>query len=373
MLRVLVFGMTENYGGVERFLWNYFQYLDYEKIHFDFLCNSYEEIAYEKELKEAGAEVFHIPARSKSPLLYLKKISSFFRKHKGCYDIIWVNVCSLANIDYLMFAKKYGIKRRIIHSHNTKNMDGLFRGILHHVNRAFIRLLATDFWACSEEAAHWFYGRKRNKHIVIIKNAINIKEMRYQEVPRKRIRSEKGLDNCYVIGSIGRLHFQKNQKWILLVFSKVLSEIPNARLVLIGQGEDEDDLKRLARELHVEEKVLWMGVQRNIGDWLSAFDLLVFPSLFEGVPFSVIEAQANGVPVLASLQAVREEGRINPNCIRFSLKHTSEEWAAKIVEIKNSVNRISYLKVRHFFKKTGYEIEQASGVLQHALLYGKLE
>lgn len=155
MFRILVFGMTENPGGVESFLMNYFRHIDKSKIQFDFLCNSHEFIAYEEEIRSSGSRIFHITARSKHWKKYSKELKKVFAGHASEWDAIWVNVCSLANIDYLKMAKKYGITKRIIHSHNSQNMDSWLRGILHKWNRLCLAGYATDFWACSENAARW--------------------------------------------------------------------------------------------------------------------------------------------------------------------------------------------------------------------------
>lgn len=122
MYKVLVFGITENPGGVESFLVNYYRKIDRTKIQFDFLCNTHNEVAYENELKSLGGQVVHIAMRSKEPMKYRKELKEFMEKHASDYQAVWVNVCSLANIDYLKIAKKYGIKKRIIHSHNSQNI-----------------------------------------------------------------------------------------------------------------------------------------------------------------------------------------------------------------------------------------------------------
>ena len=119
MNNILIFGMTENPGGVESFLMSYIRKINRGNFKFDFLCNSHDKIAYEDELISYGCEIYHITARSKDYKKYKREMQQFFKENASQYDTIWVNVCSLANIDYLKYAKKYGIKRRIIHSHNS--------------------------------------------------------------------------------------------------------------------------------------------------------------------------------------------------------------------------------------------------------------
>ena len=176
MYKILVFGMTENPGGVESVIMNYYHYMDKNTFHFDFLCNSYNKIAFEEEIISNGSQTFHFPARSKNYKKYKKELKNFFENNASKYDAIWVNVCSLANIDYLKMAKKYGIKRRIIHSHNSQNMDSRLRGILHKYNKKRIAYYVTDFWSCSKEASEWFYDSSIIKKSIIISNAIDVEK-----------------------------------------------------------------------------------------------------------------------------------------------------------------------------------------------------
>ena len=165
--------MTENPGGVESFLYNYISEMNLAEFQFDFLCNSYEKVAYEDKLIQRGCKMIHFTARSKNYGKYRQEIQTFFGNHGKEYECIWVNVSSLANIDYLKYARKYGIPKRIIHSHNSKNMDSRLRGVLHHLNRLVIQKYATDYWACSEAASRWFYRDSLKDQVQIIHNAIS--------------------------------------------------------------------------------------------------------------------------------------------------------------------------------------------------------
>lgn len=355
MNRILVFGMTENPGGVESVIMNYYRNIDRTKIQFDFLCNSYEKIAYEDEILKLGGKTIHFPARSKDYFGYKRKLESFFKEHAKEYAAIWVNVCSLANIDYLKIAKKYGIKKRVIHSHNSQNMDGKLRGYLHQHNKKHIDTYATDFWACSEDAAKWFYDDPILKKCVLIHNAIDVDKMKFDPAARQKIRSQLGWEDCYILGNIGRLHFQKNQSFILDVFAELIQEKPDARLVLVGQGEDEGMLKDKISKLCIGDKVYMAGLQSNPSEWLSAFDLFLFPSLFEGLSVVAMEAQANGVPVLASKGVIPSEVVINKNFMLYDLKHSPKEWAERIRDIsKTAVGRKDFSNV---ITTAGYDIK----------------
>lgn len=370
MKRILVFGMTENPGGVESVIVNYYRHMDRTKIQFDFLCNSFEPVAYEEELLAMGGRTFHFPARSRNYFGYRKALKQFFAAHGAEYAAIWVNVCSLANIDYLIFAKKYGIPKRIIHSHNSQNMDSKLRGLLHRYNRKRIAKYATDFWTCSEDAADWFYEMPVRASVVLIRNAIDVERMRFDPEARSRIRRELGWEDCYILGNVGRLHFQKNQTFALDVLAKLIPDVPSARLVLIGQGEEEQRLRDKVGQLKLDRYVHFAGVQSNVNEWLSSFDLFLFPSLFEGLSVVAMEAQANGLPVLASDGVIPEEVKITDNFTFFNLKNSAQAWAEKIVEMKQNERRPDAEEIRRNFIASGYEIQHEAEKLS-ALLLGE--
>lgn len=357
MNRILVFGMTENPGGVESVIMNYYRNIDRTKMQFDFLCNSYEKIAYEDEILKLGGKTIHFPARSKDYFGYKRKLESFFKEHAKEYAAIWVNVCSLANIDYLKLAKKYGIKKRIIHSHNSQNMDGKLRGYLHQRNKKHIDTYATDFWACSEDAAKWFYDEPVLKKCVLIHNAIDVDKMKFDPAARQKIRSQLGWEDCYILGNIGRLHFQKNQSFILDVFAELLQSKQEARLVLVGQGEDEGMLKEKISELRITDKVYMAGMQSNPSEWLSAFDLFLFPSKFEGLGLAAMEAQANGLPVLLSEGVIPAEVKLNQNVVFLDLRAGSTAWKDTIIAMMEREEREPPEQIKKNFVDAGYYIK----------------
>lgn len=369
MVKVLVFGMTANMGGVESFLMNYYRHIDKSKVHFDFLCNSMLPCAYEDELIKSGSIVYHITARSHNLVRYHHELEKLFQNHHSEYDAIWVNVNSLANIDYLIMAKKYQIPRRIIHSHNSQNMDSRLRGILHQYNKNKIDRYATDFWACSDGAARWFYRDELMPQVHIVHNAINIHEKKFDFQKRSTIRNNLGLkDSDICIGNIGRLHFQKNQKFALQVFAEYNKINPASRLVFVGQGQDEKMLKEMCHKLGIADRVIFAGLQKDIQAWLSAFDIFLFPSLFEGLSIAALEAQANGVPILASETAVSQELRIADNLRLLSLEETPEQWAQSLNEISHSMKRTSYELVKERFVAAEYEINAEANKLEKAFL-----
>ena len=357
MYKVLVFGITENPGGVESFLLNYYRKIDRTKIHFDFLCNTHNKVAYEEELKELGSKVIHIAMRSKNPLEYHKELNEFMEQHASAYQAVWVNVCSLANIDYLKAAKKYGVKKRIIHSHNSQNMDNYGRLLLHMFNRNKIQKYATDFWACSKEASEWFYKKDLQSKAVIVKNAIDLNKVRFSVEKRKSIRDKYEIADKFVIGNIGRLHFQKNQMFALDVIKCLSKKVPDCVLMLVGQGEDEEKLRQHTAELGIKDKVIFAGVQSDIGGYLSAFDLFLFPSLFEGLSIAGLEAQANGLPVVASYGVIPTNLKLAENFYFKKLDDGAENWADEIERLSLDLKRSDSKEIEKRFTEAGFNID----------------
>ncbi len=369
MYKVLVFGMTENPGGVESFLLNYYKNINRDVIQFDFLCNSHEKCAYEDDLVALGATMYHVTARSKNIKKYQEELKALFQRHASEYQAIWVNVNSLANIDYLKLAKKDGIPKRIIHSHNSQNMDSKLRGFLHQWNKKRIDAYATDFWACSQSAADWFYREDLKPRVVQIHNAIDIEKMRFDLEKRAKIREELGLQESDIcIGNVGRLHFQKNQKFALQIMERYLQKNPQAKLVLVGQGPDKEELENVCKDLQIQDSVVFAGIQSDIVGWLSAFDLFLFPSLFEGLSIAALEAEANGVPILASKDVITEELKVVNNFTFYSLDHTASEWADKMDEMIHSIGRQDFGQVKKEFVAKEYEIHTEAKKLEKLLM-----
>ena len=347
MYNVLVFGMTENPGGVESFLMNYYRRIDLSRFHFDFLCNSYDPVAFEDEIHAMGGRTVHFTSRRQNPIRFRKELESFFARHAHEYQAIWVNVNSLANIDYLKMAKKYGIPKRIIHSHNAQNMDSRLRGMLHEANRDAVGKYATDFWACSEYAAKWFYagkgGRGELRHpAVIIRNAIDVEKIRGGITRREEFRRQAGGEadwsDKYIIICIGRLHFQKNQKFAIDIMAELVPEMPDARLVLVGQGEDEDMLRAHTKEKGVENEVYFAGVVTDIPGWLAASDFFLFPSVFEGLGIAGLEGQASGLPTLASADVIPDDIAVTDRLRFYPLDKGPDQWANEIILMRNSMD-----------------------------------
>ncbi len=358
MVNILVFGMTANPGGMESCVMNYYRHINKEEVHFDFLVNISEKMAFEDEVSQAGSKVFRIAAKRENYSLYKKQMKDFFENNADKYDAIWINSLLLSNIDYLIYAKKYGIKKRIIHSHNSKNVGTTVNAITHWINKQRVGKYATDFWMCSLDAGKWFYNESELAKAVYIYNAINVKDMLYDESKDLEIRRKYNLEGKYVIGNVGRLDFQKNQMFAIDVISKLVAKMDNAMMVFVGQGDDEMILKDKVKTLGLSDKILFTGVQSDISAWLSSFDFFLFPSIFEGLGIAALEAQANGLPVLASMDVIPQDAKVNDNFTFFELEKSADEWADKIIEMSGMARENQDVILQNF-QNCGFDIEYA--------------
>ncbi len=332
MTNVLIFGMNDNPGGMESFIMSYFRRIDRERVRFDFLTNC-ETIAYEDEIRALGGRVYKICARSKNFRLYREQLTAFFTQHAADYQVVWMNTCSLANIDYLKMAKAYGIPRRIIHSHNSQNMDNPLRGLLHKMNKRTITRYATDFWACSRLAGEFFYSPAilKSDRYREIHNAIDCDRFAFDPDTRAAVREEFSLADKAVIGHVGRLHFQKNQSFLLDIFHRAHAIEPNARLLIIGQGEDEAMLKEKAAALGLDGAVIFAGVRSDVPRLLQGMDVFALPSLFEGLPVVLVETQAAGLPTVAA-DTISQEAKLTDRLTYLPLDAGVEVWAQTLLD-----------------------------------------
>ena len=261
--------------------------------------------------------------------------------------MFWYNTCTLTNIDYLVYAKKYGIKKRIIHAHNSGNETSKLRGIFHYLNKTRLSQYATDYWSCSMVASEYFY----NENIInspkhhIINNAIQTKDYAFDEAVRNEIRKEYKLEDKYVIGHVGRFQYQKNHEFLVDVFNEYLKLDDNAVLMLVGQGEGEKVIREKVVNLGITDKVMFMGVRSDVNKLLQAMDIFVLPSHFEGLPLVLVEAQSAGLPCYGSKDVITKESDVTGNIEFISLDDGDKKWAQIIYDNKKSDDRNKYTQL----------------------------
>ena len=285
----------------------------------------------------------------------------FFKEHHD-YDVVHVHLDCLSSIP-LFFAKKYGIKVRIAHSHVSK-MTFDIKYPLRIFFRTLIPFYATHLFACSEDAGKWMYGKKKFE---IITNAIDCNLFSFDKGIAEELRKQYHIDDKFVIGHVGRFDSVKNHKFLISIFSEILKMKENSILLLVGTGEEVKVIKSLVCDLNINDKVLFVGSVSNVSDMLHMMNVFVFPSLYEGLGISLIEAQAVGLKCYAST-AVPTSANITGNVTYLSLDLSDKEWADRILvdDVVNSCN------VKEKIAESGYDIKiEAQKLLAKYSLYSK--
>ncbi|MGL5414776.1 MAG: glycosyltransferase family 1 protein [Clostridium sp.] len=335
MKKILVYGLTAVKGGVESFLMNYYRNFDLTKVSVDFISNT-EEAAYEDEVLALGGNVYKVCSKRKNPFKFKKDLEEIFKETE--YDVVWVNLCSLANIDYLKMAKKYGVKNIIVHSHNAGNMNGKLKEYFHNKNKKNIRKYANHFWSCSKLASEWFYDEDiiKSERFKVINNAIDTERFDYNVEVREKYRKEMDLENDLVLMNVGRFNIQKNHDFLIEIFNEVNKEVKNVKLLLVGVGELQEEIKNKVSSLGISKNIVFLNSRDDVNNLMQAADIFLMPSLFEGLPVSAVEAQASGIQCVLS-DRITDEIKIT-DLIKFvdiDKEKSIERWKDKIISIKN--------------------------------------
>lgn len=319
-------------GGIESFLTGVIKSLDMSIFSVDVISAKMGESIFTAPLKDLGVRFYELSGKLRSPKNY-----GIFKKllRENQYDILHFNIFQAYAFRYVKIAKDVGIEKRIVHAHGAglrKSKTRALKYALHCISRFLWKKHITDTLACSGVAANFLFGSSPDG---IIKNGINAKSFAFSDSERESYRSSLGIGDSPLIGSVGRLSSEKNQDFLLKVFSKIIVTVPDAKLLLVGDGPDKERLVTLARELKISDSVIFYGASSDIPSLMSAMDSFVFPSLFEGLGIVAIEAQASGLPTVCST-AVPTDVNIT-NLVRFvSLDESTDQWARVIIDSLNS-------------------------------------
>ena len=271
-----------NGGGVESVVMNYYKNIDRNRIQFHFLCDEDStDIPYE-EIEKLGGKVIVIPPYQKL-FKYQKELYRIFKENN--YKIIHSHINALS-VFPLRIAKKAGVPIRIAHSHSTSNKKEWKKNILKMILRPFSKLYANNYFACTEYAGKWLFGKKvvERKELNVINNAIDLKKFEFNENTRKALREELGIkEDTLIIGHVGRFMKQKNHEFLIEVFNEVYKKNQNTLLILIGQGPLLSEIKQKAINLNIEDKIKFIGQVTDVEKYYNIMDIFLFPSIYEGL------------------------------------------------------------------------------------------
>jgi len=360
-VRVLhVLGGT-NLGGAESRIMDLYRHIDRERVQFDFLVHSAEEGYFDKEITKLGGRIYRVPRfRLYNYFSYRRACKKFFDEHH-VFGVIQGHMTSTASI-YLPLAKKAGIPVAVAHARSAgvdKGMKGTVTGWL----RKNLHKKADYLFTCSEIAGISVFGKKavESGRTIFIPNAINCSDFAYDEGKREYLRKELGLKGLYVIGHVGRFHYAKNHEYLLRVFAELLKKgNKDYRLLLIGEGEGMSSAKQLAAELQIEDKVMFAGNKANVYDYYQAMDYFVYPSRYEGLPGTVVEAQTAGLRCLMS-DTICEEVAVTDLVMTMSIEEAPQVWA-EVIQNTEDYSRISCLQE---MQEAGFDVNAQAQIMQN--------
>ncbi|MBE6088946.1 MAG: glycosyltransferase family 1 protein [Clostridium beijerinckii] len=363
MIKILAYGMTSNFGGIEVYLVNLLKNIDKNKIKIDYVIFG-EKSPFEQEITANGGEIFYIPNKSKGIIKNIKIIRKLLKKSSKTYDCIYFNSGALFYAVPYFMAWIYNFKNIIVHAHNGKDPNrSVWEVALHKFNRTVINHIADYKFSCSDIATEWIFGKKYvgNKSIYKINNAVDCNKYKYLYEKRKVLCNELNInEDAFIIGNVARLDSQKNHSFLLKIFKEILKSNETSILLIIGDGALKDSLIKQAEKMNISKSVLFLGLRKDIHDLLNTMDIFVLTSLFEGFPITLVEAQVNGLPCFVS-NTVTKEVNITGLIEYISLDDSPKKWADEILSKFYNYKRKSYYSEMCNF---GYDLKSNTNKIE---------
>lgn len=363
-VRVLMLFTILNRGGAETMVMNYYRHIDRSKVQFDFIVHREERGAYEDEIERLGGRIYRMmPLRPWTIPQYKHQIRQFFDKHSE-YRIIH-GQCSESGYFIYQEAAKRQIPVIIAHAHSSHvpfDLKLIFRTWMKHKMRPYL----THYFACGKDAAEWLFGKRLAKKAIILPNAIDIQQYVFSPSIRQEIRSQLGVsDNYTLVCHVGSFVKPKNHRQIVEIFNAYHKVQPNSKLMLIGEGPLKKEIQRQVSRLDFSDSVFFMGLREDVNQLLMAADLFLFPSIHEGLPVSLVEAQCSGLPCIIS-DGVPQEVCITDLVTRLSIYNKIEKWSEAICRQSAIHNDRSVYANQ--IAEAGYNINQNAQWLQRFYL-----
>lgn len=319
------------------------------------LATNQAEKSIVQKVEKVGCKVVSIPYRKTNIIKYFLSLYRYIAKEK--IDIVHVHGSSAIMSVELLAAMLAGCKVRIAHSHNTtcenRKADKMLRPLF---NRTY-----TVAFACGRDAGKWMFGEEK---FVVIPNGRNLQKYEYDSEKRMQYRkSLKIPKDAVVIGHVGRFNTQKNHEYLIRIFDELYKKAKNAYLVLIGTGATLDEIKKKVVDLGLENRVIFTGAVDNVSDYLSVFDVMLLPSLYEGLPLVVIEWQISGLPCIIS-DSITKECAIT-SLVKFeSIKESPTVWVDDIEKLTIQDRSGNKDRIFNEIKAAGYDIQTGAGKLK---------
>lgn len=352
MKRLLCLLSCMNAGGAETFLMKVYRVLDHSKYQMDFCINTRDECFYEREILSLGGKIFRIPSKTESLKEFQRQLSDIVKNERYKY-VLRITSSSMGLMD-LKIAKKSGAVVCSARSSNSKDGDSFKSRIAHFIGGILYRKCADIKIAPSDLAAKHTFGVKAYKKgkVYILHNALDLNVYKFNAKERRKIRDEFSIaDSVKVVGHVGRFSPQKNHMFLLDIFNEIHKIDPQTILVLVGKGELEKQIKEKVVEINLGDSVIFTGVRSDIPALLFAMDVFVFPSFYEGMPNTVIEAQATGLPCIIA-DTITKEANVT-GLVKYLPLSDSKNWANEVLktDIRNR------MQTKEIMQKEGYDID----------------
>lgn len=347
-------------GGVESVIMNYYKYIDYTKIQFDFFIDEDSTTIPYEEIESLGGKVILIPPYQKL-FKYQRKLKKMLKN--GEYEIVHSHINTMS-IFPLFAAMRAGVKIRIAHSHSITNPIEKKRNFIKQILRPFSKIFATHYMCCSEVTGRWLFGNRTYNcdKVYLLNNAITIHDFVYNEKIRKDKRNELHIkDDTLVIGHIGRFVNTKNHKFLIEIFNEVHKKEPKSILLLAGQGPLINKIQEMVNSMKLSNVVKFLGQRLDANELYQAFDVFVLPSLYEGLPVVGVEAQTSGLLCVFS-DEMTKEAKILDSTTFMSLSNSAEEWAKVILDSIKTHKRTNTMEE---VSKKGYDIKNEVSKLEN--------
>ncbi|MDT8390387.1 MAG: glycosyltransferase family 1 protein [Lentisphaeria bacterium] len=342
---------------------NILRHLDRRKIQFDFVAHTDDRCDLFDDIESLGGRIHVMPRFNLFNIFsYTNAWKSFLKANSGGHDILHSHIRSTACL-YLPIARKFGYTT-IAHSHNTA-VDRGIRGTLKYLLQWGLRRQNIDYYfACSKKAGTWLFGKKiAENRLILLKNAIDCKSFTFNQPTRAFKRQQLNLDGKFVIGHVGRFFPQKNHSFLIDVFAEVAARDTHATLLLVGDGDLRPIIEEKVNALGLAERVMFTGVRTDVAEMMQAMDVFLFPSLYEGLPVTLIEAQAAGLPCVTS-DTITDEVAITDLVDPLSLHSPVGLWAEKVLSKRYNQRR----DMSEAINQAGYDVDQTAAWLENFYL-----
>lgn len=317
-------------GGVESVIFNYYRAIDHNKVQFDFYYDADSTVSPPEDIVAMGANFIKIPPYQELGK-YLSTLRYYFSSKN--YLIVHSNINSLS-VFPLYAAKKENIPIRIAHNHSVPSGKEIKRDAAKDFLKLFSHVNATDYFSCSEKAGRWLFGNKafNNGKVFVVKNAVDFEKFNINEEKKNQLRKKLNVENNFIVGHVGRFTYAKNHKKLLRIFKEIKQKKPDAKLLLVGDGELHEEIVDYAKALEVYKDIIFVGKVVNPQIYYPLMNVIILPSIFEGLSMTTIEAQISSTPIVIS-EAVPDEAVISDGCFRMNNSDSDLDWALTGIDV----------------------------------------